>query len=132
MGFYATHVLPRLVDAACGMGRIAERRSSIVPRAEGVVLDVAIGSGHNLALYDPARVSRVIGLEPSEAMRRLAGPRARGLPFPVEFLDAPAERIPLDDRSVDTVVLPPSRLRCCASAIAPEGGDNVTAVAVFE
>ena len=87
------------------MGRIAERRSSIVPRAEGVVLDVAIGSGHNLALYDPARVTRVIGLEPSEAMRRLAGPRARGLPFPVEFLDAPAERIPLDDRSVDTVVL---------------------------
>ena len=105
MPFYATHILPRLVDAACGVDRIREQRAVIVPRAEGVVLDVGLGSGHNLALYVPARVARVMGLEPSAEMRRLAVPRTGGLGFPFEFLDAPAAAIPLDARSVDTVVL---------------------------
>ena len=35
----------------------------------------------------------------------MARPKADGLPFPVEFLQQNAERIPLHDASVDTVVV---------------------------
>ena len=35
----------------------------------------------------------------------MAGERARALPFPVEFVGLPGEQIPLDDQSVDSVLV---------------------------
>jgi ubiquinone/menaquinone biosynthesis C-methylase UbiE len=64
-----------------------------------------MGSGINLPFYDPERVEFVWGLEPSEGMRRLAGERIAAAPFEVKLLDLPGESIPLDDKSVDTVLL---------------------------
>jgi ubiquinone/menaquinone biosynthesis C-methylase UbiE len=105
MGFYETRILPHLVRHACGLERIRRQRERVVPLARGRVLEIGLGAGHNLPLYDPARVSRVWGLEPSPEMRRLAGPAVRSLGFEFEFLDAPGERVPLPDGSVDTVVV---------------------------
>ena len=47
---------------------------------------------------------RVFGLEPSEFLRNQAAEAGRSAPLPVELLSAGAESIPLDSRSVDTVV----------------------------
>lgn len=47
----------------------------------------------------------VFGLEPSADMRRLAAKRVSQVPFKVEFIDLPGEEIPLDGKSVDTVLL---------------------------
>lgn len=105
MGFYERHVAPRVVGLACGMRPIQAQRRKVVPHAEGRVLEVGIGSGINLPFYDPARVERVIGLDPSEESWRLAGDRARGLGFDVEFVGLPGEEIPLDAGSIDTVLL---------------------------
>jgi ubiquinone/menaquinone biosynthesis C-methylase UbiE len=87
------------------MPAIARERAMIVPEATGVVLEIGFGSGHNAAFYDPARVTRLIALEPSAAMRRKAARRVADLPFPLEWLDLKAEEIPLDARSVDTVLV---------------------------
>ncbi len=104
MGFYDRHVLPHLINLACGAKPIRYQRRKIVPQAEGRVLEIGIGSGLNLPFYDPTRVEKLWGLEPAAEIRRMAEKAAVGLPFDVEFIGLPGEAIPLDDCSVDTVV----------------------------
>ena len=105
MGFYEKHVLPHVINCACGSKPISYQRKKVVPLAEGKVLEIGIGTGLNLPYYDAAKVEKVIGLDPSETSWKLAGERARELSFPVEFIGLPGEQIPLDDRSVDTVLV---------------------------
>ena len=62
MGFYDRYILPKVIDMACAAKPIARQRQKVVPRAQGRVLEIGIGSGLNLAFYDPAKVDHVIGL----------------------------------------------------------------------
>ena len=105
MNVYQNHVLPHLIHIACGTAPVRRQREKVVPAASGRVLEIGMGSGLNLPHYDRNRVERVWGLEPSEGMRRKAAKRVRRTDIPVEWLDLPGEEIPLDDDSVDTVVL---------------------------
>ena len=105
MGFYDRHILPRLINCACGVGPVSQQRAKVVPAARGTILEVGMGSGLNLPFYAPARVDKVWGLEPSADMRKLAAERVAAAPFEVEFIDLPGEAIPLEDQSVDTVLL---------------------------
>jgi ubiquinone/menaquinone biosynthesis C-methylase UbiE len=104
MGLYSRYILPRVVHFTCGLEASMRQRSKVVPKASGEVLEVGIGSGLNLALYDPARVSKVWGLEPSPEMTRMARRAAGSVPFEVEFIGLPGEEIPLEDDSIDTVL----------------------------
>ncbi len=105
MGLYEKYVVPRIIEAACGVGPIAKQRAKVVPMAEGRVLEIGIGTGHNLDFYDPSKVEKIIGLDPSTESWKIAGERAKGLPFDVEFIGLPGEEIPLEDNSVDTVMM---------------------------
>ncbi|MEQ8435717.1 MAG: class I SAM-dependent methyltransferase [Oceanicaulis sp.] len=105
MSFYENHVLPHLIGLACGAPQIMKKRSQIVPAAEGRVLEVGFGAGPNLEFYDTARVERLFALEPSEGMRRKAAGAIAAAPVAVEVIDLSAEAIPLEDASMDTVVL---------------------------
>jgi len=105
MSFWATHVLPRLVEKACRSHTIKEERARWVPRARGHVLEVGVGSGLNLSFYEPGRVERVTGIDPSEPLLARAGERARAAPVPVTLVRAPAEDLPFPDRSFDSAVI---------------------------
>lgn len=105
MSVYKERVLPHLINWACGNAVIEDLRRELVPLAAGRVLEVGIGPGINLPFYDPSRVEQVWGLEPSRGMRRKAQSRLASAPFEVQWLDLPGEEIPLDDSSVDTVLL---------------------------
>jgi len=105
MGFYAERVLPHVIHVACGSAEVRDQRRRVVPLAAGRVLEVGMGSGLNFPFYDRDRVELVWGLEPSAGMRRKAEPAIEDSDLDVRVLDAPGERIPLDDSSVDTVVL---------------------------
>ena len=105
MGFYNKYVLPRFLNAACGTKPIIKQREKVVPACTGRVLEVGMGSGLNLSFYDPDKVDMVFGLEPAPEMVARAKPLAEKAAFPVEFIDLPGEEIPLEDNSVDTVLL---------------------------
>jgi ubiquinone/menaquinone biosynthesis C-methylase UbiE len=105
MGLYDRYILPHLIDLGCGTKPIRKQREKVVPRAEGRVLEVGMGSGLNLSFYDPERVEFVWGLEPSEGMRVKAQERLAQAAFEVKWLDLPGEEIPLEDDSADTVLL---------------------------
>lgn len=105
MGLYERYILPPLIDLSCGTGPIRKQRAKVVPHATGRVLEVGMGTGHNLAFYDPQKVELVFGLEPSAGMRAKAEQNLSASPVPVEWLDLPGEEVPLADDSVDTVVL---------------------------
>ena len=103
MGLYTKYVLPRVAHFLCSSKLITLQREKVVPQAKGQVLEIGIGSGLNLPFYDPSKVRRVWGLDPNEEMWNLAS--TRGVPFDVEFLQASAEKIPLDDGSADSIVV---------------------------
>ena len=105
MGFYDKHILPRFINCACGTKPIMKQREKVVPRASGIVLEIGIGTGLNLPYYDDSQVERLIGLDPSEKSWELAGGRAAHLDFDVEFIGLPGEQIPLEEASVDTVLV---------------------------
>jgi ubiquinone/menaquinone biosynthesis C-methylase UbiE len=105
VGIWSRHVLPRIIEVACGTPAVAALRREVIPLASGRVLEVGMGTGHNLRWYDPERIDRVIGLDPAEEMLDRARRRSEAAPFPVEHLALEGERIPLDAASVDTVVV---------------------------
>lgn len=102
---YAKYVLPRVINLACGLKPTMRQRAKVVPAATGRVLEVGIGSGLNLPYYDARQVDRLWGLDASGDMWALAQGRAAEVEIPLEFLEASADRIPLGDNSVDTVVV---------------------------
>jgi len=105
MGIYDSRILPFLTDKACGIGQIQAQRAIVVPQARGDVLEIGIGSGRNLPFYDSRSVNKVWGLEPSTEMRAKAAKVAANVNVPVEFLGLPGEEIPLENASVDTVLV---------------------------
>ena len=102
---YDRYLLPRLVSLECSSNPNMKQREKVVPLAEGDVLEIGLGTGLNLAYYDPGKVRKVWGLEPSEGMRNLARKNVVDSEVEVEFIDLPGEEIPLDAHSVDTVVV---------------------------
>jgi ubiquinone/menaquinone biosynthesis C-methylase UbiE len=105
MGFYDRYILPPLINLACSSKPNMKQRQKIVPLAEGEVLEIGMGSGLNLGFYDPDKVRKVWGLEPSEGMRQLARKNFDGAKLQLEVIDLPGEEIPLDTNSIDTVVV---------------------------
>ncbi len=101
---YERHVLPHLIDYACGMGAVMKTRAQVVPLAEGEVLEIGIGSGLNLSFYDPAKVHRIVGVDPSADMQKLARQRAEQISIPVEMIALELGQIQAEDARFDSIV----------------------------
>jgi ubiquinone/menaquinone biosynthesis C-methylase UbiE len=105
LGFYNKYILPKFLNCACGSKPINFQREKIVPLAEGIVLDIGIGSGLNIPFYNKSKIDYLYGLDPSEELIKLAKPVAKKNEFEIEFLQCGAEAIPLPDNSIDTVLI---------------------------
>jgi ubiquinone/menaquinone biosynthesis C-methylase UbiE len=103
MGFYGDCILPHIIDFAMSTKAIMDERRRCLEPVGGVVLEIGFGSGLNLPFY-PAAVTQVIGVDPSSTSARLARKRIEAAPFRVELIGLSAETLPMEDRSVDTVV----------------------------
>ena len=105
MGFYNRYIVPRIVTCACGTEPVLKQRLKVVPKARGRVLEIGLGAGHNIPLYVANQVDSVIGVDPCEVSWQLAQARVAQVAFPVEFVAGSAEAVPLEDNSVDSVLL---------------------------
>ena len=104
MSWYGEHVLPRIVDLACGGARMEPVRRPALEGLEGTVVELGFGSGPNVPLY-PSAVERVLAVEPSEGARAIARRRMAGVDHPpVEFVGLDGARLPLADGSADAVL----------------------------
>jgi ubiquinone/menaquinone biosynthesis C-methylase UbiE len=104
MGFYEEWILPALVDLSMRNKRLRPYRERVAGAAEGRVLDVGVGSGLNLPFY-ARQAGEIFGLDPSPRLLERARRNARRTDVPVRLLEGSAERIPLADRSMDTIVM---------------------------
>ena len=105
MSFYENYCLPHIINFVCGLSVIQKQREKVVPLAQGRVLEIGMGSGLNIPFYKAENIEFVWGLEPAEGMRKKAQSNLKQVSFEVRLLDLPSEEIPLDDNSVDTVLL---------------------------
>lgn len=103
MSFYQDRILPYLVHVAMRQGILTAYRHRLVPAAEGRILEIGVGSGLNLPFY-AEQAKHVIGLDPSPKLLSMAHEAMGRAARPVELLEGSAEAIPLEDKSVDTVV----------------------------
>lgn len=127
---YQDKIFPWALDLACGLPMIGRMRQQVVPLAQGRVLEVGLGTGLNMPHYNPARVTRITGLDPALELQPRARRRIEASGLDVELLALSAERIPRPDASFDTVVVtyslctipdPLAALREMRRVIAPSG-----------
>ena len=103
--FYQRCIMPYFIHGGCSMPAFARMREKVIPRAQGVVAEIGFGSGLNLAYYDPAKVGRLVGIDPDPSMLGIARKRLAGIRLKVELIEGRAEALPLPDASVDTAVV---------------------------
>ena len=82
---------------------LRDLRRGLLAEAGGSVLEIGAGTGANLAHYD-GRVESLVFTEPEPAMLRRLQKKAREEAPLAKILRAPAEDLPFEDDSFDTVV----------------------------
>jgi SAM-dependent methyltransferase len=103
MGYYAEHVLPRILNVACGVKAAQPLRRRVCEGLAGDVVEIGYGTGHNVAFY-PATVTRVAAVEPSDLSWRLAAARTEAAPVPVERAALDGQDLPFADASFDAAL----------------------------
>lgn len=104
-----------------GLGEI---RSELLADATGDVLEVGAGTGHNLPYYGDG-VRTLTLTEPDPSMLRRLERSARAAGRPATVLRAPAEDLPFDEATFDTVV---STLVLCGVADQPRAAREIRRV----
>lgn len=103
--WYDRHILPYLLDIACGVKPVRRQREKVVPLAEGRVLEIGIGTGLNMPYYDRAKVTQIVGLDPALQMHHLARKRIARAGLDVALVGLSAEKIAYADASFDSVLM---------------------------
>jgi ubiquinone/menaquinone biosynthesis C-methylase UbiE len=104
MGLYERWIVPWLLDLAMRNRLLDHYRHQTIASARGLVLEVGVGSGVNLPLYGPA-VTRVVAVDPSPELLRLASKRTADMVLPVMLIRASAEHLPFPGAVFDTIVM---------------------------
>lgn len=103
MNLYERHIVPYLVHLAMRQERLERYRRRVVPAAKGRVLEIGVGSGINFRFYADDTTS-IVGIDPSAKLLTMAQSTAKTTRSSVDLIEGSAEALPLDDKSVDTVV----------------------------
>jgi ubiquinone/menaquinone biosynthesis C-methylase UbiE len=105
MALLRDRIRPALYDFFGGRmeKHFAEYRRKALAHAHGRVLEIGGGTGFNLPYY-PSTIEELVVTEPAPGMLERARRRATTSALPVTVRQAPAEALPFEDASFDTVV----------------------------
>jgi ubiquinone/menaquinone biosynthesis C-methylase UbiE len=113
---------------SCAAG-MEDKRRQVLGEARGRTLEIGSGTGINLDNYGP-EVTELVLSEPDRHMVALLRRKVEGSSRPATVVDAPADKLPFDDESFDTVTLvyvlctvpdPGAALREIARVLRPGG-----------
>ena len=102
--YYETNVVPKLLTVLCNTKPNHYQRKKVVPLATGDVVEIGVGPGLNLQYYNFEKVNKVIGIDPSGELNKIAKKNADKVNLDIEFNLSSAESIDLPTSSVDSVV----------------------------
>jgi SAM-dependent methyltransferase len=103
MGLYGEHVLPRIINVACGLKGVEPLRRRVCDGLAGEVVEIGFGSGLNVPFY-PEAVTRVAAVEPAGVGWKLAGKRLKATSVPVERSGLDGQSLPFADNSYDAAL----------------------------
>lgn len=103
MGIYGERVLPRIINAACGMKANDPHRRRVCAGLQGDVVEIGFGSGLNVPFY-PAAVGRVAAVEPADAGWNLAADRVKASNVTVQRSGLDGQSLPFEDDSFDSAL----------------------------
>jgi ubiquinone/menaquinone biosynthesis C-methylase UbiE len=103
MGLYGDHVLPRIINVACGMAPGNPLRERVCAGLAGDVVEFGFGSGLNVPFY-PDAVTRVAAVEPADLGWKLAAKRIDASPIRIERSGLDGQALPFEDDSFDCAV----------------------------
>ena len=103
MGIYGDQILPRVINALCGLKTVEPLRRRVCEGLEGEVVEIGFGSGLNVPFYPP-EVRRVAAVEPSGVGWKLAGKRVASSRVPVERTGLDGQSLRFADGSCDSVL----------------------------
>jgi SAM-dependent methyltransferase len=103
MGLYGEQILPRVVNATCGLKAAEPLRRRVCDGLQGNVVEIGFGSGHNVPFY-PDAVTEVTAIEPADVGWKLAEKRLRATSVPVRRFGLDGQSLPLEDDSCDAAL----------------------------
>lgn len=103
MGFYTERVLPRIINAACGVKTAEALRRRVCAGLTGEVVEIGFGTGHNVPFYPPS-VTGVAAIEPSDLGWRLAADRVGAARVPVRRAGLDGQSLPFEDDTFDSAL----------------------------
>ncbi|MEV6393101.1 class I SAM-dependent methyltransferase [Nocardia xishanensis] len=103
MGLYENHVVPRLVEFACGMRVNEPQRSRACAGLHGRVVEIGFGSGLNVPFY-PAAVESISAVEPADLGWKLARKRLDRATVPIERAGLDGQSLPFADNTFDSAL----------------------------
>jgi SAM-dependent methyltransferase len=112
--------LVRKIDEA-GLG---DRRHALLAEASGRTVEIGAGTGRNLEHY-PTGVSELLLTEPDRHMAKKLRRKVEKSGLDATVVEAPGERLPLEDTSVDTAI---ATLVLCTAPDPPAVVDEVARV----
>ncbi|MCX6716628.1 MAG: class I SAM-dependent methyltransferase [Candidatus Taylorbacteria bacterium] len=102
MNFYSKYFLPKYLNLRMSNKNLEKHRMDVVGKVSGAVLEIGFGSGLNLPYYK--NVSKLYALDPVKELYKLAENNIRTASFPIEYIQASAESIPISNNSLDFVI----------------------------
>ena len=105
MNWWERHMVPRLISTCCAQPQIMKARSRIVPQASGDVLELGCGGGINMEFFDPAKITRFCGIDPSPGLLERSHAAAKAKGMDADIRGGIGEAIPFADGEFDTVLV---------------------------
>ena len=103
MSYYADTLFPRYYDRVMKGEPLAQARQRSLAAVQGRVLEIGIGTGQSLEHY-PRSIEAITAVDPNPGMAQQLARKLDTARIAVDFVAAPAEKLPFPDASFDTVV----------------------------